>query len=206
MRRLAARPQSGGGSTTACDRPCLQSLRLAVRRALARAQKRASFPVWPVDTTVDDLQASVMAAAMRAAGQTRLAMLGWWPGGKRYAVVLRHDVEGMRGVANIDTVRRIEERRGLRSLWNFVPERYPLDGAVLQTLRDAGHEIGVHGLYHDGRLFENHAEFLRRAERINDYLEAWDSRRSRRPRRFAGSTGSPRASTSTSTRLSRLPR
>ena len=153
-----------------------QGLRLAVRRALARAQRRASFPVWPVDTTVDDLQASVMAAAMRAAGQTRLAMLGWWPGGKRYAVVLRHDVEGVRGVANIDTVRRIEERRGLRSLWNFVPERYPLDGAVLRTLRDAGHEIGVHGLYHDGRLFENHAEFLRRAERINDYLEAWDSR------------------------------
>ena len=56
------------------------------------------------------------------------------------------------------------------------PSAIPLDGAVLQTLRDAGHEIGVHGLYHDGRLFENHAEFLRRAERINDYLEAWDSR------------------------------
>ena len=153
-----------------------ESSRLALRRVLARAQRRAPFPAWPADTTVDDLQACVVAAAMRAAGQARLPMLAWWPGGKRCAVVLRHDVEGTQGLANIDAVRRIEESRGLRSLWNVVPERYPLDAGVLHALRDAGHEIGVHGLYHDGRLFENRAEFQRRAVRINSYLEAWASR------------------------------
>ena len=102
-------------------------------------------------------------------------MLAWWPGGKRCAVVLRHDVEGTQGVANIEAVRRIEEIRGLRSLWNVVPERYPLDAGVLHALRDAGHEIGVHGLYHDGRLFGTGP--IPAPSRTNQhYLEAWASR------------------------------
>jgi hypothetical protein len=152
------------------------SVRLAVRRALARAQRRAAFPAWPVDTTLDDLQSCVVASAMLAAGSPRLPMLAWWPRGKRYAVILRHDVEDIRGVQNIPELRTIEEGRGLRSIWNFVPERYTFDVGVLGELREAGHEIGVHGLHHDGREFSNYDAFLRRAPRINRYLESWESR------------------------------
>jgi peptidoglycan/xylan/chitin deacetylase (PgdA/CDA1 family) len=150
-------------------------VRLAIRRRLASAQRRAAFPRWPVDTTLDDLQSCVVASAMLAAGSARLPMLAWWPRGKRYAVILRHDVEDIPGVQNLRELRTIEEDRGLRSIWNFVPERYTFHMAVLDGLREAGHEIGVHGLRHDGREFSDYDAFRRRASRINHYLESWNS-------------------------------
>jgi peptidoglycan/xylan/chitin deacetylase (PgdA/CDA1 family) len=149
---------------------------LALRRRLARTQARSRFPAWPVDTTLDDLRSAVMSAAMAAAGRDRVPMLGLWPRRARYGVVLRHDVEEREGVRNIGALRRLEEAAGLRSVWNFVPERYPFDAAILTDLQQAGHEIGVHGLHHDGKLFSSRREFVRRAERINGYLSAWGAR------------------------------
>ena len=149
---------------------------LALRRRLARTQARPRFPAWPVDTTLDDLRSAVMSGAMAAAGRDRVPMLGLWPRRARYGVVLRHDVEGSEGVRNVDALRRLEEAAGLRSIWNFVPERYPFDRSMLTDLQQAGHEIGVHGLYHDGKLFSSRREFVRRAERINVYLSAWGAR------------------------------
>ena len=158
-------------------RPAIpRRFQLALRRRLARAQGRARFPAWPVDTTLDDLRSAVMSAAMAAAGHSHVPMLGLWPRRARYGVVLRHDVEGSEGVRNIDAVRRLEEAAGLRSVWNFVPERYPFDPSILTDLQQAGHEIGVHGLHHDGKLFSSRREFVRRAERINIYLSAWGAR------------------------------
>jgi peptidoglycan/xylan/chitin deacetylase (PgdA/CDA1 family) len=149
---------------------------LALRRRLARTQARSRFLAWPVDTTLDDLRSAVMSAAMAAAGRDRVPMLGLWPRRARYGVVLRHDVEGSEGVRNVDALRRLEEAAGLRSVWNFVPERYAFDQSMLTDLQQAGHEIGVHGLYHDGKLFSSRREFVRRAERINVYLSAWGAR------------------------------
>jgi peptidoglycan/xylan/chitin deacetylase (PgdA/CDA1 family) len=149
---------------------------LALRRRLARTQARSRFPAWPVDTTLDDLRSAVMSAAMAAAGLDRVPMLGLWPRRARYGVVLRHDVEGPEGVRNLHALRRLEEAAGFRSVWNFVPERYPFDPSILTDLRQAGHEIGVHGLHHDGKLFSSRREFVRRAERINVYLSAWGAR------------------------------
>jgi hypothetical protein len=48
-------------------------------------------------------------------------------------------------------VRALEERRGLRSSWNLVPERYDVDEEHAAQLTRDGHELGVHGLRHDGR-------------------------------------------------------
>ena len=158
-------------------RPAIpRRVQLALRRRLAQAQGRSRFPAWPVDTTLDDLRSAVMSAAMAAAGRDRVPMLGLWPRRARYGVVLRHDVEGGDGVRNIDALRRIEEAAGLRSIWNFVPERYQFDRSILTDLQQAGHEIGVHGLHHDGKLFSSRREFVRRAERINLYLSAWGAR------------------------------
>jgi predicted deacetylase len=62
----------------------------------------------------------------------------------------------------------VEEGRQQRSSWYFVPERYPIDRAVLEQLRQRGHEIGVHGLSHTGKLFSSRTEFTARLPRIND--------------------------------------
>jgi hypothetical protein len=69
----------------------------------------------------------------------------------------------------------LEESSGFRSSFNFVPERYPLDLVLIEDLRGRGFEIGVHGLRHDGKLFSSRSEFMRRAERINGYLQELDA-------------------------------
>ena len=64
-----------------------------------------------------------------------------WPNGHTSAFVLTHDVETAAGRDAIETLRAPERARGLRSVWNLVPERYPvpdelLDGAAVRGLRD----------------------------------------------------------------------
>ena len=61
----------------------------------------------------------------------------------------------------------LEEGLGLRSSFNFVPERYRVDPALLSALRQRGFEIGVHGLKHDGQLFSSQRSFTRQAAKIN---------------------------------------
>jgi hypothetical protein len=36
-----------------------------------------------------------------------------------------------------------------------------------------GFEVGVHDLNHDGKLYRNHREFSRKAQRINSYIREW---------------------------------
>jgi len=43
-------------------------------------------------------------------------------------------------------------------------------------MRQAGAEINVHDLNHDGHLYDNRDEFLRRAEKINQYGRAFGAR------------------------------
>jgi hypothetical protein len=94
----------------------------------------------------------------------------FWPGGQRFAFVITHDIETEEGQAHARMVANLDESFGFRSLFNFVPERYPLDHRLIEDLRQRGFEIGIHGLKHDGKLFSSYAEFLRRADRINAHL------------------------------------
>jgi hypothetical protein len=99
-----------------------------------------------------------------------------WPGGRRFALVLTHDVEGPRGVAHAERLAELERARGMRSAFAFVPERYTTPPELRERLRAQGGEIMVHGLRHDGKLFRDRATFVRRAARINAVLRAWDTR------------------------------
>jgi peptidoglycan/xylan/chitin deacetylase (PgdA/CDA1 family) len=67
----------------------------------------------------------------------------------------------------------LERAAGFRSSFNFVPERYQVSADLRREIASAGFEIGVHGLKHDGRLFESRAIFEERAPRINRYLDEW---------------------------------
>ena len=72
-------------------------------------------------------------------------------------------------------VMRIEKSMGFRSSFNFVPKRYEVSRELLNFLTENGFEAGVHGLYHDGRLFESRKAFKKQAVPINQYLRDWDS-------------------------------
>jgi glycosyltransferase involved in cell wall biosynthesis len=70
----------------------------------------------------------------------------------------------------------LELNHGFRSSFNFVPEgEYTVPDALRRTLERAGFEIGVHGLEHDGKLYNSKAKFARKAARIKEYLHQWDA-------------------------------
>lgn len=97
-----------------------------------------------------------------------------WPEGKQFAVILTHDVEHKRGYERVLQLMEVEKELGFVSSFNFVPERdYKVEKELLDTLKQNGFEYGVHGLYHDGKLFSSEEEFFKRAKKINLYLKKW---------------------------------
>ena len=102
---------------------------------------------------------------------------GWpgWPGGKRFALVLTHDVDSSRGVDRCLDLAAMEGLLGFQSSFNIVPERYPIPKDLRCCLTGKGFEVGVHGLYHDGKYFDSLEIFLARAQKINQYLKEWNA-------------------------------
>jgi glycosyltransferase involved in cell wall biosynthesis len=101
---------------------------------------------------------------------------GWpgWPEGKQFALVLTHDVEGTLGLGKCDRLIELEKSLGFRSSFNLIPEgEYKVSDAVRADFRARGCEVGVHDLYHDGKLFLSEHEFSANAVRINHYLREW---------------------------------
>ncbi len=151
-----------------------RSAQLALQRVNARRRLQSvEFPAWPQDATLTDLLGALIADRMRAAGIDRVPFIGFWPTGKTWAWCLTHDVETGDGQAQLEPMAGAEEEQGFRSSWNFVPERYPVDEARMEALRERGHEIGVHGLEHSTKLFSSREEFVRRSRKINGYVKEW---------------------------------
>lgn len=98
-----------------------------------------------------------------------------WPDGKQFALILTHDVESEAGVNQSLQLAALEKKHGFRSSFNFVPERYHTPETIFTNLKNDGFEIGVHGLYHDGKLFSSYNLFQQRAEKINYYLKKWNA-------------------------------
>ncbi|MGA8762908.1 MAG: glycosyltransferase, partial [Candidatus Sulfotelmatobacter sp.] len=109
---------------------------------------------------------------------------GWpgWPEGKKFALVLTHDVEGSKGLSRVKQLMTLELKGGFHSCFNFVPEgNYRAPDAVRATLDQAGFEVGVHGLEHDGKLYSSKAGFASKASRIKQYLHDWNASGFRSP-------------------------
>lgn len=134
-------------------------LQIELRRRVVRHGKQIYAATWPIDRTAARPPAS------------------WhgWPGKKRFALVLTHDVEHFFGQRKCLELARMEEVRGFRSSFNFVPERYPASKEVRKGLRSMGFEIGVHDYNHDGKLFQSERLFDQRAKAINRYLAQWSA-------------------------------
>jgi glycosyltransferase involved in cell wall biosynthesis len=134
-------------------------LRLALRRWWADSRRKACVDTWPID---------------EKAGATPPGWPGW-PGNKRFAMILTHDVEGKKGLGRVEGLMNLELKQGFRSSFNFVPEgEYRLSNELRQTLARAGFEVGIHGLEHDGKLYASKAKFAAKAARIREYLQRWN--------------------------------
>lgn len=153
---------------------------LYLRRRLAHRILRRSSARWPIDRAGWRLACQWLDDTIKSHPRP-LHGLSFWPGAASCAVVLTHDVEQSDGFKRIDKVARIEEDLGYRSSWNIVPERYPVDIGMLRSLTQRGHEVGVHGLHHDGKLFSSREVFRKRVESIATYAKTWGARGFRSP-------------------------
>jgi len=144
-----------------CLKPAIPyAWRLSLRQWHARRQWQRHGSTWPVDERL---------------GQPPPGWSGW-PGGKRFALVLTHDVEGTVGLDQVFLAASLVERWGLQASFNLIPEGdYQVMPDLLHRLRESGHEVGVHDLHHDGRLFESRRAFNNASRRINHYLQAWNA-------------------------------
>lgn len=134
------------------------SVRLGVRRWFAHRKRDRVLGSWPI-----------MPGSEKAP-------LNWsgWPEGKQFALVLTHDVEGAEGLKKCRQVMELEMELGFRSCFNFVPQgEYRVSGEFREELVRNGFEVGVHDLYHDGKLFLKRSAFARNAVQINRYLKDW---------------------------------
>ena len=135
-------------------------LRLRLRAHVASRKRRDRENMWPINES----------AARRPEGWSG------WPGGKTFAFVLTHDVEGRKGMERCRALAELEMDLGFRSSFNFVPEgQYDTPALLRSFLADHGFEVGVHDLHHDGTLYKSKAAFTAGASRINDYLKRWQA-------------------------------
>jgi hypothetical protein len=100
---------------------------------------------------------------------------GWtgWPGNKRFALIFTHDVETEKGQEKCRDLLELNERFGFKTSFNFIAEKYKVSMELIRYLKSNGCEVGIHGLYHDGKLYKSRMEFMRRAQQINSYLKEW---------------------------------
>ena len=146
------------------------ALRKQVQRFHARSWRKLSFPHWPVDTTVEDICEKLLLLSMEARGVDRVPFVWFWPGGAGGCVVMTHDVETEAGRDFCADLMDLDDVFGIKASFQIVPEgRYTVSPGFLQTIRDRGFDFGIHDWNHDGRLFDNREEFLRRAAIINRY-------------------------------------
>jgi len=106
-------------------------------------------------------------------GTLRQPLNSLWPVSASYALVLTHDVEEQRGASLVSKLAEMEESFGFRSSWNFVPYKYKIDEGLIRDLKQNGHEIGIHGYNHDGRLFLSRRIFDARVPLINQAIERY---------------------------------
>jgi hypothetical protein len=139
-------------------------LQIFLRRSVISLKKDKYKEIWPI---YDD---------------ARHAPKGWrgWPEKKRFALLLTHDVDTIRGQERCLDLMNLEKRLGFRSAMFFVPDIFQ-STTILDELKQNGFEVGVHGLLHDGKLYHSREIFQQRAALINYYISKWEAEGFRSP-------------------------
>jgi hypothetical protein len=154
-------------------------LRVGVRKHLQKIRlsgwERIAFPRWPVDTSVDALMRQTLGMVMKQQGLTRLPFVWFWPDAAECAVMMTHDVEGLAGQEFCDRLMDVDDEYGIKSAFQLIPEgQEEVWRRLAARMRGRGFEVNLHDLNHDGYLFHEHSEFLRRAKAINQYAREFE--------------------------------
>jgi hypothetical protein len=151
-----------------------QMVRKQVQKFHARNWKKRLFPQWPIDTTVENLFERVLLLSMKARGLEKIPFVWFWPNGARGCLTMTHDVETKAGRDFCPTLMDVDEAFGIKAAFGIVPEeRYEVPSDLLASMRSRGFEVIIQDLNHDGRLFDEKEEFLRRAKIINRHAREY---------------------------------
>jgi hypothetical protein len=150
------------------------------RRILQRIRLQGGthvpFPHWPVDRTVDRVFEELMKTVVRSRHGAPVPFIWFWPEGAPAAAIMTHDVETELGRDYCSQLMNIDDEFGFKSSFQVVPERrYEVPQSYLDEFRQREFEVNVHDLYHDGHLYRDREEFLRRAARINQYFKKFNA-------------------------------
>ena len=146
------------------------------RRILQRIRLQGGthvpFPHWPVDRTVDRIFEELMKLVLKSRDSKPVPFIWFWPEGAPAAIIVTHDVETEIGRDYCPELMNIDDEFGFKASFQLVPEkRYEVTPAFVDEMWTRGFEVNVHDLYHDGNLFRERDEFLRRAAKINEYAK-----------------------------------
>jgi hypothetical protein len=158
-------------------RPLLPvSIRRHLQRAWLKGWDARPFPRWPVDTTVDRMQARLLRLALENSREECIPFIWFWPEGKSACAIMTHDVETEAGLRACGRLMDFNDNDQIKSSFQLIPEgRYTVTPQTVDWIRERGFEVNVHDLRHDGHLFDNYASFARSAERINRYARRFGS-------------------------------
>jgi hypothetical protein len=111
-----------------------------------------------------------LAQAAKDHGLERVPFIWFWPDGASACSIVTHDVEAEAGYRFCPALMSLDERFGIPASFQIVPEeRYEVARGFLDETKARGFEINVQDLNHDGRLFRDYDEFVRRVAKINRY-------------------------------------
>jgi hypothetical protein len=153
-------------------------MHLHVRRRVQRAHlngwRNLVFPHWPVDTTVENLCERLLLLSIKAQRVDRVPFIWFWPDGAKSCVTMTHDIETEAGRDFCNELMSIDDSYGVKAAFQVVPEeRYECTAALVENIRSRGFEVNIQDLNHDGQLFRDRKEFLRRVQRINEYGKSY---------------------------------
>jgi len=153
------------------------ALRKKIQKFHARSGRNQSFPSWPVDSSVEDISEKLLLLSVEAKGVDTVPFIWFWPDGAKSCLMMTHDVENLAGMNHCAELMDLDDSFGIKSSFEIVPEaRYSVPESLLASLRARGFEIVIQDLNHDGRLFDDKKEFLRRAKIINRYAQQYGAR------------------------------
>ncbi|HKW34957.1 MAG TPA: hypothetical protein VJN92_18245 [Candidatus Acidoferrum sp.] len=148
-----------------------------VQKAYFRDWKELRFPSWPVDFTVDNLHQTYLTLLMEATGAKKIPFIWFWPHGAPNCLIITHDVETSAGCDFTPELMDLDDSYGFKASFQVIPEeRYEFSNEYVNDIRFREFEFNIHDLNHDGRLYLEDREFLRRAARINAFAHRYQAR------------------------------
>jgi hypothetical protein len=153
-----------------------------LQRLYLNRWRQIPFPRWPVDRTVEELFERLVVLSMEFRQVQRMPFVWFWPQGCSGCLMITHDIETAAGRDRCVELAGIDASFGMKSSFQIVPVgSYEVPQSFLESLRDCGSEINLHGLRHDGQLFRDRDHFLRDVQDISRYAREYGATGFRSP-------------------------